>query len=250
MKPAPAEHVAQRRDFHDRLAAAGLAEWSATLDALLKPAIALRTKPSAGHVVGATRVGGEPDLPEDVDWPEGESGPLLFVMQVRLADVTHLDPDELLPSDGHLLLFCDRYVDELRALHLPGGATLVRHAWVPLEDEAFIACDVDVLAELHPPSLPEALPQDLRDAYADQVWRPWYEQARAGRTGEVGIHQLLGYAAFTLDTGEQSPDDEVLFGFDSDDRAGMEWGDGQRIWAILPRAALRARAWDGLHAVV
>ncbi len=255
MKPdtpadTPPDHATQRAALHARLAAAELSPWRDAIDALCKPAIGLRTRPGKGHVVRATRVGGEPDLPIDVDWPEGADGPLLFVMQVRLAEIARFDLEQLLPSDGHLALFTDRTCDDVAVLHFPAGAELVRHAWVPLDDEPFDGCDVDVLPELHLPTQAAlaVLPRDAFERYWEQVWLPWRASIRPGRAGEPGIHQLLGYAAAD-DLGEQGADDEVLIGFDSDDRAKMEWGDAQCVWTILPRAALVARAWDQLRAV-
>lgn len=261
MKPDLPAHAAQRRALHDLIDAATLAPWRAAIDALAKPAIGLRTRPSKGHVVRASRVGGEPDLPIDVDWPEGEEGPLLFVMQVRLADVARFDLEGLLPADGHLSVFSDRICDDVQVLYFPPGVELVRHAWAPVDDEPFTACDVEVLAELQLPPTSSAfvgladrepaqlgLPADAYLRYQDGLWLPWREQQRPGRPGEAGIHQLLGYAAGD-DSHEQAAGDEVLVAFDSDDRARMEWGDVQCVWTLLTRAQLVARDWHELRAV-
>jgi len=259
MKPETPEHAAQRRAIHALIDRADLEPWRRALDGLLKPAIGLRTRPSKGHTVGATRVGGEPDLPIDVDWPEGDGGPLLFVMQVRLTDVTRFDLEELLPSNGHLSLFSDRTIDDVRVLYFPPGE-LVRHAWVPVDDEPFAACDVEVLPELQVPPASSrflgleggdatlGLPADAFQRYWEQVWLVARGQARPGGAGEAGIHQLLGYAAGD-NSGEQGLDEEVLIAYDSDDRAGMEWGAVQCIWTIVTREALVGRAWDTLRAV-
>jgi len=85
------------------------------------------------------------------------------------------------------------------------------------------------------------------DAYFDRVWGPWRDAFRPGPAGSCGIHQLLGYA-FAEREEAQALDEEVVVGFDSDDRAGIEWGDVHCVWTFLSREALRARRWDLLRA--
>ena len=63
------------------------------------------------------------------------------------------------------------------------------------------------------------------------------------QSNRCGIHQLLGYAiAVRLEA--QALDEEVLVGFDSDDRAAMEWGDVHCVWVLITRAKLAERAFD------
>jgi hypothetical protein len=63
--------------------------------------------------VGASKVGGEPDLPEGTAWPrwtrrDGTSQPLQFYAQFNLAEAARVAPGDLgLPSDGVLSLFAD-----------------------------------------------------------------------------------------------------------------------------------------------
>ncbi len=137
---------------------------------------------------------------------------------------------------------------------LAKGTALVRHEWAP-EEEAFAECVLEVLPELHlPPHSSSyvgvssgglALGDD-HAVYWDKVWLPWRSKQRPGDAGEAGIHQMLGYAVGD-DTGDQGKDEEVLFGFDSDDRAKMEWGDAQCVWALMKRNDLAKRAWKKLR---
>jgi len=140
-------------------------------------------------------------------------------------------------ADGLLSLFSDRFCDHTTVRYTPKGTPLARAAWAPDDDdEPFVACGVDVLPELHlpphssafigvegPAAVPGsaarmgsrlALPRDAYGVYWDDVWLPWRRRLRPGNAGEVGIHQLLGYAVGD-DTGAQGLDDEVLIGFDS-----------------------------------
>lgn len=54
-------------------------------------------------------------------------------------------------------------------------------------------------------------------------------------------HRLLGYALG--DTEGIEPDEEVLLVLDSNDRAGMLWGDCGRLYFVLHPGALAAGRW-------
>lgn len=71
---------------------------------LLRPAFRLRPRVAGEPVVGY--LGGNPQLPDDVAWPEWEGhGPLTFVGAVDCGEVPVLDLDIPLPADGALLFF-------------------------------------------------------------------------------------------------------------------------------------------------
>ena len=257
MKPETSEHEKQRRELLNLIDEHGLSARRDAIAALLRPAIGLRTRApvKADLAVGATRVGGQPDLPPCVAWPEGDDGPLLFVLQVQLAEVAALDLEERLPEDGLLVVFSDPWARDVRVHHFAAGVELAPHA-TPVSSmrPPFRACGVDALAELHlPPSesaffgtVHEVLDSDERDAYHDGVWLTWRERQRPGVAGEAGIHQLLGYAVAERYEA-QALDEEVLIGFDSDDRAAMEWGDVHCVWVLIRRGKLAERAFGELH---
>lgn len=122
-------------DINPLLNAPALARVADDLRRLVQPAIrlefALAEKPLP---VGTTRIGGDPDLLPETEWPtmQIDAPPpseafrnaypqevvpdngivsLPFVAQVRLADVAALLPDSGLPADGLLLLFySDQYL--------------------------------------------------------------------------------------------------------------------------------------------
>lgn len=250
-KPESPEHARQRRAIYDLVRERGLEHHWDAIDRRLKPAVGLRTRSFEAEdaIAGTCRVGGEPDLPKDLPWPHGEEGPLLFVLQVNLAAVAPYDLEGLLPSEGVLSLFTDRYVDDLRVLFFAPDEVLERRAWAPTVCGPFVACGVDVLPELHVPHESHVvdeipLTSDEHSEYWDHVWLAWRDTLRPGSAGEAGIHQMLGYP---LGDGELGVGREVLFGFDSDDRAGMEWGDVQCVWVMIRREALTHRDWQGLR---
>ena len=82
-------------------------------------------------------------------------------------------------------------------------------------------------------SLMESLPSELR---------------KQRSAGNPGYHQLLGYSGSDGDV--QGTDEEALIAFDSDDRAGMSWGDVQRVWTLILRKRLRAGKFGPVRATL
>jgi hypothetical protein len=69
----------------------------------------------SGTPLGASRLGGLPDLPPDTPWPAAPDGrPLAFLAQLDLADTAGSGFEKPLPDDGSLYFFYD-------AEELPGG---------------------------------------------------------------------------------------------------------------------------------
>lgn len=104
------------------------------------PAFWARVTPATGKMgAAASRVGGEPDVPLDFQWPlshmDGHS--MVFLAQVRLSD---LPVQEGLPKDGHLAIFMD--IDEPpdntahRIFYWPEGEVLERRSFPGGQDPA------------------------------------------------------------------------------------------------------------------
>jgi hypothetical protein len=112
-----------RQELETALARAGLGEWSPRLAASARHAIVLEPGPveeGADAAIGASRLGGMPDLPAKIPWPRRpamsaaffkEHGPrpwpLSFVAQIDFAEILSADGLEGFPSSGRLLFFCD-----------------------------------------------------------------------------------------------------------------------------------------------
>lgn len=162
--------------------------------AMHRPCVAFEevAKPD-GAAVGASKVGGEPDLPEAFAWPSVEGQPLHFVAQFDLREVSDAawrEPDFraslALPTAGLLSLF-----------HDPVSAIVqVHHFTVPLASRsakggALPECFVRaVLApELALPSLDDAAFEELTDTA-----RAWLAELYAadGRATRVDAQAQLG----------------------------------------------------------
>ncbi|MDB5386330.1 MAG: hypothetical protein JWM11_1976 [Planctomycetaceae bacterium] len=77
---------------------------------LMRPAILLRTKnsPESKIAIGATKIGGQPDLPPQTKWPVFTNGkPLAFLAQLNMAELSRLGtlPIPGLPDNGVLSVF-------------------------------------------------------------------------------------------------------------------------------------------------
>lgn len=56
--------------------------------------------------IGSSKLGGEPDLPHDFNWPLRDGQPLSFIAQINLAEIPEI-PGGKLPGEGLLSLFYD-----------------------------------------------------------------------------------------------------------------------------------------------
>jgi len=86
-------------------------------------------------------------------------------------------------------------------------------------------------------SLPETL-----DDVDDDAWGAVIEAARSK------AHRMFGHD-FGDTEGEIDDDEIVLLALNSDDRAGMEWGDVGAIYFVIDPKALAKRTWKRLRVV-
>lgn len=112
-----------REELEAALRQSGLGEWAPRLAAAARHAIILEPGPVKGAdaPIGASRLGGMPDLPAEVPWPwrpalsdrtvfkdhAARPWPLSFVAQIDFAEILSVGGLEGFPSSGRLLLFCD-----------------------------------------------------------------------------------------------------------------------------------------------
>ncbi|EGG36254.1 YwqG family protein [Paenibacillus sp. HGF5] len=108
-----------------------------------------------------SRFGGDPDLPEEVEWPLNSEGtPMTFLAQLQLKDVAVQDATSSLPTSGMLYFFVGvdepAYNIEHRVLYLPegqsSGAVRRRAPEETALDEVFTGYRVEARATLEPPN--------------------------------------------------------------------------------------------------
>lgn len=147
----PSAPVRTRADLRAALLAKGLERVADAIVADARIAIALRFGP------GRSRLGGVPELPVGVEWPQLGGKALVPLASIDCAELpAEADDRDLLPADGTLLIFAALHDDEherplllfreeapagvVRVLHLPSGtatqpveppAELRERAWEP-----------------------------------------------------------------------------------------------------------------------
>lgn len=209
-------------DVDTILADAHLARVAPALRALVRPAIRLRAAPppAAGGAIGASRLGGRPDLPRGLPWPTARlrvpppsagfirdhphlpvlpaSGVLAlpFIAQLRLDELAPLDEERRLPRSGLLAFFYNPvafYSDTGPAPSIRDGRTghaygVYDHGTAGNWRVLHLRDDAGALAPAAPPPgppLPAAYgARALR--YAREATLPAVETAAIGEPGGAG----------------------------------------------------------------
>jgi uncharacterized protein YwqG len=263
-------------------AQAGISRLQKDIDALARPSIRLYTTPvdEDSLAVGTSKVGGLPDLPPDLIWPEFGGLPQSFIAQIRLAEVKPYDTEGALPATGMLWFFYDAkqetYGDDpqnrgaWQILFQEGDLTNLKRTPTPakLPDESrFQACSVRFAAETTLSQVPqmEIANYDWRDEelqkYEDLIVHLTPPDQRAFR------HRLLGNPDLIQDdmrlqcqlvshgiTDEDDPraqelkkgamDWRLLFQVDTDERIGMRWSSVGMLYYWITSTNLQARCFD------
>lgn len=163
--------------------------------AAFEPCLLLDAERSDGIAVGASKLGGDPDLPRDFEWPAWDKGPLDFLAQLALSDV---DPSFGLPTTGTLHCFADfrnclgltredrdgfRVVwtdADLEPRRTPDGATRYASGRVTFREQT---------------SVPPLGGFDVGDVEVPDEEADAYDELRQA-FGVSEAHQLLGHADF------------------------------------------------------
>jgi uncharacterized protein YwqG len=84
-----------------------LTDFADLIMAAIKPAIHISKVDSQEGVIGASRLGGLPDIPTDFEWVLREDFPLSFLAQINCADLQGFASAKNLPNSGMLYFFYD-----------------------------------------------------------------------------------------------------------------------------------------------
>lgn len=197
-----------------------------------------------------TRVGGDPDLPPDLEWPVCEEGPMTFVAQLDLAELAAYEAAGELPAAGVLSFFYAPIAPEgdplnpVRVFHFEDPSVLVRRS-SPSASSPLRAFAVELEEELVYPGLEsqvhyEALlpPERVRD---------FYQRYAAGVYGELIPASPLAALIFALDEADQERPIHRVLGcaasVQGDPYLDVEVGTrgGYASWKEGSAAALQAR---------
>lgn len=76
-----------REEILDKFKQAGLEKFCEKISEAISDCIILYPKPCKDIPIGASRMGGEPDLPSDIEWPHNNGKPLTFLAQLDLQEL-------------------------------------------------------------------------------------------------------------------------------------------------------------------
>lgn len=264
------------------LEAAGLGQRADVLSGAALPSIRLVADRQIDAMVpGVSRLGGSPDLPPDVPWPADSDGtPLSFIAQLDMRQMAAHDTEGILPGAGLLSFFyaaasqrawgfdpADR--GAWAVIHTPGG-TAARPREAPAAVPArgrFAAVGLSADPEL------TFVPWESFAAGSLAMTREEIcVYAGILPSGDPVIHRLLGHpdpvqgdmqlecqlAANGVYCGDASSsrdpraarlrpgaaDWRLLLQVDSQDEAGMMWGDVGRLYYWIRQDDLTAGRWE------
>ena len=273
---------------HDDITAAckdaGLAGRASQIVQAARPCVLLTpelVEPSA-LASGASRIGGLPDLPAGVAWPEWRDGPLAFIAQLKLEDLAGFPACAELPATGQLLFFyeaeqatwgfdpADRgswqviYAESANLQRATSPAALPKHA-------IFQPCSITYSEGITLPPPESAAFETLgfsekeRETYFD-VYDALLAEGHGASSWVLGFpEQIQGdmqtecaLVSAGLYTGDESgwtdprakglekdaPAWRLLFQLGSEDAAGMMWGDAGCLYFWMHERDLAARAFD------
>lgn len=208
---AMSDDTAASEEFESELVAVGLGAFAAELAALRQPSVRLHAVRAVDQVIepGASKLGGQPDLPRETRWPTFRSRPLAFVAQVNLAEVSGLEGAALLPDAGLLSFFyeaADQNVWGFDPADRGGWAVVFTPPGNPTQRAQHPAGvapqDRYRAARLQPTSevtyAPWGFPQVEQHLTDPETWEA-YEKAVAATTAhdqtatDPVIHRLLGH---------------------------------------------------------
>ncbi len=243
-----------------------LSRHAASLWPMVRPGIHLACSGGSDIALGASKIGGQPDLPPDIEWPRYGGRPQAFLAQVNLAEMPLADvaAGEAegfdMPRDGLLSFFWDSMQEvygleatDRAAFHVmyttPGAHLERRHA-----DDSMLS-QIALTESAWTPSVHWTLPQNgVRALLNDEEWIA-YEHLLPAEAN----HQFLGHAlpvqaepsfmAATIAAGGSYlsyPDDleslaaewRNLLQVDSDMAANAMWGDGGSLYFTIRETAL------------
>ncbi|MBN2590911.1 MAG: DUF1963 domain-containing protein [Sedimentisphaerales bacterium] len=236
---------------------------------------------------GASKIGGCPDLLNDIDWPSWKSVSLSFLCQINLADMAGFNCAEALPKSGLLSFF---YHAEQATW---GFDPKDRGSWKVLYYDG-------PLEKLNRQSFPEDLPEEGQYEEAGIIFKetvtlpPWESKAITEldftdeqkdayiglleELDESGCHRMFGHPAQIQgdmqlqcqlvsnglycgdSSGYEDPrraqlekgtkDWVLLLQLDSDEQVNMMWGDCGRLYFWVRKDDLEARDFEHVWMVI
>jgi uncharacterized protein YwqG len=268
---------------------AGLGRVSGDIEKIQQAAVRLVSQTAGSQPLKAavSRLGGLPDLPQEIAWPLLNGVPQSFIAQIRLEEIKPFISNADIPSSGMLYFFYDAHQETYgekpadrggwQVIYYAGDAGRLVQRSAPSglpADASFQTCSVSFLSEITFPGTPEIFlldynwTDDERARYDDFVYNFPSPQDRAA------IHnRLLGHPDTIQDdmhiqcalmaNGVSSIDDpradalaktaldwQLLLQVDSDEHAGMKWASAGKLYFWIEREKLAAQHFENTWLVL
>ncbi len=266
-----------------KLSEAELGSLSQEIDKLTHPSIRIGSNlvDEATLKPGSSKIGGLPDVPSGVVWPDWKGVPQSFVAQIRLEDLQAYNQEKLLPASGMLWFFYDAKQETYGAdvsdrggwkiLFKEGDLTDLKRAAAPEKlpkKSLFKAAAVTFSNELTISAQPDLEIAGLKWEDQDQEkYDKVFEEFHKSDDKVVPHNRMLGFADTLQDdmrqqaqlyanglTDIEDPKAEellktandwvLLLQVDSDEKAGMNWGSGGMIYYWIKKEDLQKRNFD------
>lgn len=216
--------------------------------------------------LGASRLGGVPDLPPGVAWPERDGVPMEFIAQIRLADVS----DPRLPAAGSLAMF---YNAQWSTTDMERDAACCAAIFHDGPDEALVRAvpprvewksEFSEVPQVAPfihglasvrfepaVSLPGGVSPYITAPLTD-FWQDFQSEHHAALSGSDDSSTrsyLLGYVDEQdyVDAHANGTEDQLLLQVDSEGAADMQFGDCQKLFFLLTKTELAARDFSNVR---
>jgi len=221
------------------------------------PAIAIQR-----GIAGFSRIGGLPDLPEFYAWPVDDEGkPLAFLCQVALAELPEVALNLGYPETGALFFFYDQYqsagghrqkdFSKWRVLYVDEVASSATERAPPngLAARSIFRTYLlgfSAIMTYWDPEDTQAVerkrPRHMMGGVPDAIQNPDMDEVCELVSNGIDVDKPGVYASAEARALLQKPNDWVLLlQFDSDDRAGFNWGDAGTLYFWIRKPDLEAR---------
>jgi uncharacterized protein YwqG len=261
-------------DLHSLLTREGLDAYVGAAEAMARPSIRLLAAAVVSEdaiPLGASKLGGSPDLPADQAWPRCEGEPLNFIAQINFAEIAPYAQEGVLPAAGLISFFFAKseYLrdwkdkDVWRVIFTPDADGALHQTPMPSrartgpdDDTPYSPRRLEGRREMTIPHivwLYERAHGLQGQSFAladipDEVWDAYGRVAETLDATEEPIHRMLGNPDEIQSEREHLREHEVLLlQIDTDPEIGMEWADGGRLYWIMTEEDLARRDFSRLR---
>ena len=270
-------NLTTQEEFKEAFITEGLGDKWQYFKTQLRPEIRIKPK----HVeedlldIGQSKIGGNPDLPSDVNWPIQKNGKkLAFLAQLNFDEFTSDFPN--LPNSGILYFFYDEAQefwgdskensDSFRSIFIENPSNLERRTapddFVVLKGGMYRPCKLKFTNSY---SLPNWEHDYVSEQFKDTNNEPYIDISSSGQYitklfgHSINVQGTMEYECEMVDRGyswNDIPENEkpiiskesnkwnLLFQLDSEDEAKMMWGDVGRLYFWIKKEDLEKHNFD------